>query len=446
MTTLWATLWATLVVLALASLLTGAGRLALPWLVPHQASAGRRLVLASISGVVLHHLLFELGVWLGVPWSWWVVWPIVGLLAGAAALGLRRRASSVAPRVVALRPRWGGVVLAASVVLLAVLGVSLVLVNPDFIAHWGYKAHRFALDGGVDFEFLRAPWRWYVQADYPLLVPGLLTTSVVLAGSFEPGALTLWSVLAIGGIGLAAREALVALGVSPPAREGGVAVVALAVLAFGVATLVPGAVDPLMALALIAAVAPLAAAPEDHFADREIGLLAAFAAASKVEGLVLGLLLIAARLMGTRRLGSVVAGAGLLVVVALSHHLRVGLEHLAPGFRRLDWNLDRLLELPGAVWRWYPSSAWFGLDLLVLFAPLMLLWSRARPVILVVLGLLLADVAAWVLAPFELDYFVASTLPRLLFQVMPVLLVVAVAGLDAWSRVPTPADMSRGKV
>lgn len=306
------------------------------------------------------------------------------------------------------------------------------MTNPDFIFHWGYKAARYSQDHFVDPVFLRCPCRWYVQPDYPQLLPGLLTTSSLLS-RFEPGPLTSWSSLCVLALPFAVRDGLVALGVRAWMREAGVVLVTTVVVAFGIGALLPGSVDIVLALLLVLAVAPLLQPGSARPASLELGLIAAVAAAAKVEGLILGVLLLAMRWIQARDRWSVVAGLPLVLVASL-HHTRLAVQDLVPSFRVLDFDLDRALALPAAIAEWYPAAAWFGFDLLLLAVPLMLLSPLGRPVVVVVLGLLGAHLAAWALAPFELSYFVASTLPRLELQVLPGALILALAHLDRWGR------------
>src|SRR5690606_26712488 len=81
-----------------------------------------------------------------------------------------------------------------------------------------------------------------------------------------------------------------ALGASTWMRETGTVLVTLVVVAFGIVALLPGSVDVVLALLLVLAVPPLLQAGPARSATLELGLLAAVAAAAKVEGMILGLL------------------------------------------------------------------------------------------------------------------------------------------------------------
>ena len=120
--------------------------------------------------VVLHGLLLGLDL-AGIRWSRLSIGiPVLAL----AALGLRRRG-----RVAETRPRrhplgWGDGLAAGTIAVFAILALARRVANPDFIYHWGLKAKRFALAGGVDLPFLQAGWNSYAHPDYPNLVPNPL--------------------------------------------------------------------------------------------------------------------------------------------------------------------------------------------------------------------------------------------------------------------------------
>lgn len=387
-------------------------------------SLPRAIVLAVMAGGLGLSLWMALCDVLGWRWAPLVV---AGPVLGASAVGIWvcRGWRPSRPPILPLFP--------AVVLLLGfgLAGLTLALIHPDFIAHWGYKAERFALVGGIDTEFLRAPWRWHVQADYPLLVPLVLAAGAVLGGSFEAGAATLWSVAATAGLVALVPETLEQLGCSPKMAHRGAWLVAGAVAGFGCVTLLPGSVDPVLALVVVAAIVPLANAEATSW--REIGLLATVAAASKVEGAVVGLALIAARhLVGSSR-GSLVAWLPLLATLGL-HHSWVARAELSPALRTMTFDPERLLALPSTILDWFPNPAWHGFDLVLLALPLLWWWRPARPIAGVALVVLAADAAAWVLAPFDLDLYVASTIARLSFQVLPATLVLVIAATAVWWR------------
>jgi hypothetical protein len=404
------------------------GRLVLPLVAGAGTSTARAVILAVLGGAVVHHLAFDLMSLLG--WRWRIAPVLVaGLVLASAAWWITR--GRVAPLPIA-RPTAALAVSLVAALGLAAAGVAMAVTNPDFIFHWAYKASRFSLDGWVDPVFLRCPCRWYVQPDYPQLIPALLTSSSLLGG-FDPGPLTLWSSLCVLALPFAVRDGLTALGVGHWMRETGTVLVTLVVVAFGIVALLPGSVDVVLALLLVLAVPPLLQAGPARSATFELGLLAAVAAAAKVEGVILGVLLLVVRAARARDRWALFAAAPLVVVVSL-HQTRLAVQQLVPTFRVLDLDLERLSALPAAIGEWYPSAAWFGFDLVLLATPLLLLGRIGRPVVLVVLGMLGADLAAWALAPFELSYFVAATLPRLELQVLPAVLVLALAHLDLWGR------------
>ena len=89
----------------------------------------------------------------------------------------------------------------------------------------------------------------------------------------------------------AAREGLRQGGADRFIRQAGLALIALAIGAFGIGYMTAGGADWLLALALTAAVPPLLR-PADRVGDFQIGVIAAFAAASKMEGVPLAAFLV----------------------------------------------------------------------------------------------------------------------------------------------------------
>lgn len=441
---------AVLAPLLLSGVLIAAGWLAGGWIVACQAAVSRRLLVGAMAALAVFSLLADTLAWLRLAWTRPLLAGSLALacaLLGAFAVLAARRARSASigrsetsdlrsppsrSETPAVTP-IGSWVATAVWVVLAAAGFTLVLVNPDYIAHWAYKGARFAIDQGIDYDFLRAPYRWHVQADYPLLVSSLIAVSAILGGGLSIGAQTWWSTLAVGGTLLASRHALRALGCSAAGREGGHALVALVLLSFAVPAVLPGSVDPFLALAAVAAVGPLLATSSDPSADREIAVIAAFAVASKVEGLAMAALLLTLRAVAAKRPLRSLASALPAVVLGGLHLAVVARERLAPAFRRLDFEFERIAALPAAIVAAFPDRAWHGFDLLLFALPLLMLWRPTRLPAALLFGMLCADLAAWALAPLEPGYYVASTLGRLELQVLPAAMVLLVAAVDRWS-------------
>jgi hypothetical protein len=72
----------------------------------------------------------------------------------------------------------------AALAVFALVSATLWITTPDWIFHWGLKAHRFYLQQGIDYAYLARPWNWTIHPDYPNLFPELLATSAHLARGF----------------------------------------------------------------------------------------------------------------------------------------------------------------------------------------------------------------------------------------------------------------------
>jgi hypothetical protein len=143
-----------------------------------------RTAIAWVGGtLVLTALLTALSA-LGVPWTPWFVLVF-----------------AVVPLVVASRMQtpWGpaGAVpstvdpptLVAAGLALAIAGAGLLqfaagaATSADLSYFWGVKAARFALDRGIDFQWLQQPYMIHLHPNYPPLWPVSLAWGALIAGS-----------------------------------------------------------------------------------------------------------------------------------------------------------------------------------------------------------------------------------------------------------------------
>jgi hypothetical protein len=316
----------------------------------------------------------------------------------------------------------------------------------DFIFHWGIKAERFALARGVDYAYLARGWNWVLHPDYPNLLPELYAVITLMARRFDPSALTLETSLAFALTLAAVREGLRQGGGDRFTRQAGLALIALALGAFGIGYITAGGADWLLALALAAAVPPLLR-PADRTGDFQLAAIAAFAAASKIEGVPLAafLLLVQAvrRIAGERRIDlQAIVRLGMpaaLVILpwlgrALHHHLFLTGNAGAVALARAPQVAAAMLETVRG------TGAWHGF-LVAAFLPLPLLFvRRARPLAAVATLQLAFDAYVYLSAPMsDLRYFVLSNFARLGFQLVPASLVMAlVVWKDPQRGVATP--------
>jgi hypothetical protein len=395
-----------------------------------------RLVLYTLAGWVgLHLLLTALGL-VRFPWRLPVV---LAALAAAAALAWRWLPGPADRTRLPSDLGWGEWLAVAALAVFAVCALSSWIATPDFVYHWGLKGHRFYLAGGVDYGYLGASWNWVVHPDYPNLLPELFAVTALAAGRFDEPAMMLWSVAAFALLLAALREALRRAGTSRFAAQAALAGVAMAAAAYGIGGLSAGGADWLIALALAAALPPMLS-PVDRRGAAQIGLAAAFAAASKVEGVALA--------------------ASLAAVYAA----RAWAARAAPAPRRVDPRAALALTLPaaavtlpwlGEVWRHhlfldYNSGPleperlprviaaiagsmdqwWSGFAYGLLLLPLLFLDRRLRALAAVVSLQLLFYLYVYLSVRIDAVTLVQSSFPRLVLHLLPAVLTAAVVALD----------------
>ena len=399
---------------------------------------------------------------LGIPWS---RASLLGLLTVLALLAWRGRRQDqrfgglAAIRLTPLLQSWG-----ASIAILA-LGVyaaaTLLQLNlhSDFLYHWGVKGHRFALAQGIDAAFLSAPSNLHLHPDYPLMVPSLYAITATLAGTFDPRSMGLWSALAFALCLMAWHGSWTLRGLTRAARQPALAGLALLGMMFGIGYQLAGGADWMLCLAVAAALIPLTAEQPGPATDRQVALIAAFAAASKIEGVVLAALLLS--LHCVRRLRSLPKerqGRALGLALWRSAWLPalvIGLWAMLC-LRYGWWNdsrqsvsataemLDRLPRIAEALWQSLWTVNWHGLPLLLAALPAFL-WSRRwRPVAMLLLAQLGFYLVVYITTPLDAVHLIQTSAARLYFHVLPTAMALLFAALLAPAqdsgRLPEPFE------
>lgn len=410
-----------------------------------------RLVSALLAGWLVTDGLLLIWSVCGVRWTWWSVGlPLLAVAAIAVIVGRRRAVLATLPRRKSAPVLgWGDGIAGFALGILVFFAARGEILFPDFVYHWGIKAQKFALAGGVDWEYLARPWLAQLHhPEYPQLLPNLGALTTLLAGGFDQRAVGLWSIAALLAVVFAVRGALRGAGVAPFLVQAGTAWTGAALAMFGIGYLQAGSADPFVALALAAALPALLAAPGaaapgtgNRGHDIQIGLAAALAAAAKIEGVLLAAVLLAVhcgrRLWAERRPPwRAVLRAGLPVALVVLPWLygcwRYGLRSNAAG--TLD--LGRLPLVADALWRQLANPAWFGMAALLLLAPVLLARRGLRALGVVALAQLGFYVYTYLSAPFEPGYYILATFPRLALHLLPAVVAGAMVGLDAAARGP----------
>lgn len=419
-----------------------------------------RAVDGLLAGLVILHLLLVGLDLAGIPWRRRTLAAAVVLALGllVATRRLRRQRRGPARQRPPVPLGWGDGVALVAVTALAGAALHRRIAIPDLVYHWGIKARRYLLAGGVDRDFLADPLRPVPHPDYPDLLPSLYAATGHLRGFFDEVSMLLWSAVFLVLVAAFARRALERGGARGGWLQSGVALVALVGAMFTVAYDLAGGADPLVALALVAALPHLlrtegsAADPSGPaHGDLRVGLAAALAAGAKIEGVALAAVLVAARLWaeppeGTgsalprlrrvlRRLPRLTLPALAVTTPWLVACLRHGLFQAT---NTGSWDPARLSLVVPAVGRALATPEWHGFAWLLLTLPLLLLRRRLRPAAAVLLLQLALYLAAYLTAPVDTRFYVLSSLPRLLAHLVPAALVLVVLELAPQRRPGSP--------
>jgi hypothetical protein len=412
----------------------------------HLASDGdgalHRVTLYILTGAVGFHLWVTLLDLAGIPWS-----PVILAAPFVPLLGLailRRQAALGGGTRLPSDLGWGDGTALFALAIFSLLALTAWIATPDFIYHWGVKGHRFQLARGVDYDYLALGWNWALHPDYPNLLPELFAATALFGGGFDAPAMMLWSVVFFALMLGSARQALREQ--SRFTRQAGLALVALAAAMFGIGHLAAGAADWMLALALMAAV-PALLRPPVPAGDLQIGIAAAFAAASKIEGIPLAAFLVliqlARRALAARRMDPWAAARLVLpaAAVVLPWVYQAFRHGLIQPFTSGGFQLSRAGKIFPALLESLAVPSWHGLTLAaLLLPPLLALHRRTRPLAAVVTLQLLFFLYAYFTAPVDTGYYVISSFPRLLLQVIPALLVAGVAAFEAEKGNGPPAE------
>jgi hypothetical protein len=429
-------------------------------------SALYRLVLYTLAGWLGLHLALTALTLAGIPWS-----PLA-VLGALAALALLARLLLAAP---AERPPrgpgcgWGDGLALAVLAIYAAWALSLQIAISDFVFHWGIKGHRFFLARGLDYPYLGWAWNWVLHPDYPNLLPETYASTALAAGRFDERAMMLWSVIAFALLLAAARESLLRAGANRWLAQGALAALACTLGAYGIGGQTAGGADWLIALALAAAMPPMLSPPGRRGAA-QIGVIAAFAAAAKIEGVALAAGLTgvyALRLWragrfsslaagpgeaagdGSRREGRGLAGQGLdwrcLLALALPLAAAVApwfaavrQHHLFQEFNSGPFEISRAPQIFAALAA--PLWAWHGFQYGLLALPLLALDRRLRPIVAVALLQLLFYLYVYFSVRIDPVQLIDLSWARLVLHLLPVALLGAAIELRRLPGAAAAAD------
>ncbi|MEM6794643.1 MAG: hypothetical protein AAF725_11730 [Acidobacteriota bacterium] len=407
-----------------------------------RSGAAWTLTLAAFIGPVLVAGCLWLLSLAGAAWTRPAVLAVLGAL-GAASWALARSAPAPQPSV-SQNGRWAWPHAAAATAAFAAAALLRWNVHADYVYHWGQKAARNALLGGIDFAFLTRPWNAHLHPDYPNLMPTLGAAGFVVAGEIRwlaSAALAILWFAALAGalVTLASRLAATRLGCSAAA---GVALWVAAAFAIGFRQ--AGGADLPMCAAVAAGAVLLTARPGREL-DAQVAWVAAFAAGTKLEGMPLAALLLTAHFARTRgfleppkallrRAAILTLPAALVFSFWLAGVARYGLfsEANTAGLEaeRLGIALRGLADVAtrGSIWR--------GSTAIFLALPALVLARRERWAALWIGAQLVFYIYAYAAGPKDTEHWIETSAARLLFHLLPSLWVLGIAWLDRRSAGP----------
>jgi hypothetical protein len=417
----------------------------------------------------LHLLLTALGM-AGLPWSGAAI-----LAAAGAAFVLGWRFLPAPAAVPRQEPGpgqpqdtgafgWGDGLAIAALLVFTAGALSLWIAVPDFVYHWGLKGQRFYLARGVDYAYLATPWNWVVHPDYPNLLPELFAATALLARRFDEPAMMLWSAISFALLLAAVREALRRAGASRFTAQATLATLAMLLAAYGIAGQSAGGADWLLGLAVAAALPPLLS-PADLRGAAQIGVIAAFAASSKVEGVPLAVSLVgvyAVRLLAARRAAGrpgepgampgkgrwrAIAAIDWRAIAAIDWRAITALVlplaaaavpwlagvlryHLFQAYNSGPLRLDRLPEVLGAVVAMLGERPWHGFAYGLALLPLLALDRRLRPAAAVIGIQLLFYLYVYLSVRIDAVMLVQASFQRLVLHLLPAVLTGAAIALE----------------
>jgi hypothetical protein len=387
-----------------------------------------RAVLYGLAGAVACHLLLGLFQLAGLTWT---RAGLAAALLAAAALAHRCLPRAAEKTRLPSDLGWGDGLALFALLAFTLVALTLWIAIPDFVYHWGLKGQRFFLARGVDYAYLGRRWNWPIHPDYPNLLPELYAATALAAGRFAAPAMMPWTAVWFAGILCAAREALRRGGADRATSQAALALLALVLATFGLGGVAAGGADWMIALALAAALPPLLD-PPGPAADLQIGVAAAFAAASKVEGVALGAILIGAQLARRLRRGPLqlrplawsLATVGLpFAAVALPWLAAVRHYHLFQEFNAGRFDPGRAAAVGSALLAAISVEAWHGFAFALALLPLLALDRRLRAIAAVVALQLAFYLYVYFTARVGVVFLVESTFPRLALHLLPAVLV-----------------------
>jgi hypothetical protein len=364
---------------------------------------------------IIYFVEFALAV-AGIRWNVWNV-TLPALVMAIAAIVIGK------PRFTRLRFTLVDILTCVSVATYALYATIARVWEWDFWAIWGLKARVFSEIHTIDWRFLESRWNDFAHPDYPLLLPLNYDYAALIGGGWSDRWLGAFTVAFAVALLLVVRE-LAARETTPLIAS----TITFAATAFALSGFIGLAEAPLIAFAG-AGILFLRRAIlfDDMRAMRHGAVLAGLAACTKNEGIALLVTITIALALSKRhlvwRFWPAFALALPWIVIRMLHRLPTDLArgsfatrvlHRAPHLGAASMLLLRNLNAPGV---------WAALLAGLLVAP-HALRVRERFVLLVFVLQVAIYVVTYLGTPFNIEWQIATSWPRLTAQVATPLLVV----------------------
>jgi hypothetical protein len=296
----------------------------------------------------------------------------------------------------------------------------------DFWAIWGLKARTFLEIATIDWRFLESPWNEFAHPDYPLLLPLNYVYAALLGGGWDDRWLGM--ITAAFGVsfvlivrGLAAMEA----------RPVIASTIAFASTAFAFSHFIGLAEAPMIAFGGASLLfIRRAILFDDDAAMRHGALLLGLAAATKNEGIAL---------LVTVAIALVLSGAGRFLILRLWPAAAIALPWIVLRIvHRFPTDIARGSFITRAVERLHaigPIASSLAQHLAVpylwiaMLVAILIARPRERFIFLAFVLQLLVYIAVYLGTPWDIEWQIATSWPRLTFQLATPLLVVIMLAL-----------------
>jgi hypothetical protein len=293
----------------------------------------------------------------------------------------------------------------------------------DFWAIWGLKARAFLEIGTIDWRFLESPWNEFAHPDYPLLLPLNYLYAALFGGGWDDRWLGLITV-AFGVAFVLIVRGLAAMEARPVIAS----TIAFASTAFAFSHFIGLAEAPMIAYA---GASLLFLRRDDDASIRHGALLLGLASATKNEGIALlvtvliVLVLCPPRRAGTPlRLWPAAVIALPWIILRIVHHFPTDIARGSFITRAIE-RLHAIGPIASSLVRHLAVPyLWVAMLIAILVAR-----PRERFIFVAFVLQLLVYIAVYLGTPWDVEWQIATSWPRLTFQLATPLLVVVMLAL-----------------